>query len=267
MANINITPEVRSVLERSEITATSLKLPNEMLERKLYEAVNKVLVNAGGKWNRSAKAHLFPSDPRPKLGLALETGVAVDEKKKFQFFPTPKALANRMADHLGTCDDLSVLEPSAGHGALAEAVLRNCCPRILTMIEVNPECKEKLEDVRKRAETVGILASWNIDDFLKTKPVIPDDMHDRIIMNPPFTRGQDDKHVAHAIDYWLAPGGKLVAIMTPHTNEELDALLSPFHPCTWITEEIEAGVFKESGTNIRTMMLILHKLHRSQTAQ
>lgn len=54
--------------------------------------------NAGGRWNRSAQAHVFAGDPRPKLGLMLETGVAVDEQKKFQAFYTPPELAGPV-DH------------------------------------------------------------------------------------------------------------------------------------------------------------------------
>lgn len=59
-------------------------------------------------------------DPRVKLGLTLETGVATDCKKTLQFFPTPPELAALVAirSHVRGC---SVLEPSAGHGALAKA--------------------------------------------------------------------------------------------------------------------------------------------------
>ena len=35
---------------------------------------------------------------------------------------------------------------------------------------------------------------------------------DRIVMNPPFSRDQDARHVNHAFSF-LKPGGKLVAIV------------------------------------------------------
>jgi hypothetical protein len=93
MANQTLTPEVTAVITHSTITGNQLVLPAS-LERKLYESVNKVLLNAGGKWNRSAKAHVFNGDPLAKLGLILETGVAIDEKKKWQAFYTPPELAD-----------------------------------------------------------------------------------------------------------------------------------------------------------------------------
>ena len=50
-AKFKITDEVRAVLEAASITATSVKL-NGQVDRALYVAVNKVLVGAGGKWDR-----------------------------------------------------------------------------------------------------------------------------------------------------------------------------------------------------------------------
>ena len=43
---------------------------------------------------------------------------------------------------------------------------------------------------------------------------------ERVVMNPPFNKGQDLKHIAHAVTHWLRPGGQLVAVMLPHTDED-----------------------------------------------
>lgn len=246
MANVTLSPEVRRVLERSTITESKLVLP-EQLDRATYEAVNKVITLAGGKWNRSAGAHLFSGDPRIKLGLALQTGVAVDEKKLFQFFPAPPALAARVVQraHVSGC---TVLEPSAGQGALARECSRSGGK--LAMIEFNPEHQPALSRLD------GVL---HIGDFLSVTPTTApagfNARFDRIVMNPPFAKKQDLKHVAHAVKHWLKPGGRLVAIMFPHTEDEVVEYVG--ERCSFTTEEIEAGAFKESGTNIRTMLLIL----------
>ena len=84
----HITDTVRDVLARSTITATSLTLP-EQLDRKTYDAVNKALSGAGGRWDRKAKAHVFNRDPREVLGLAVETGKATNVRTKLQAFYTP----------------------------------------------------------------------------------------------------------------------------------------------------------------------------------
>jgi len=117
-----ITEQVRDVLVRSSIDATSVKLPPEHLDRALYVAVDKVLKAAGGKWDRKAGAHLFDRDPREALGLAIETGEATNLKQQFQAFYTPAPLAARMAELADVKPGMLVLEPSAGMGALAEAV-------------------------------------------------------------------------------------------------------------------------------------------------
>ena len=279
MANLTLTPEVRNVLERSTITASSLQLPAQ-LERKLYEAVNKVITYAGGKWNRSAQAHVFSGDPRVKLGLTLATGVAVDEKQLFQFFPTPPALAARAAQRLHADGDCTVLEPSAGHGALAEAVLQLTSPKSIHMIELNPDClpilKRRGEEFNRRRRVrpyIGgdervIAGCWQHDFLQIDPPSAPIGIRrqfDRIIMNPPFTKKQDLQHVAHAVKHWLKPGGRLVAIMAPRRNQfgecpELEAALGEMNnQCSWTTEEIAAGEFKSSGTGIATMLLVLEK--------
>lgn len=137
MSKINITPEVRAVLESSVIDATSLKLPSTPLDRKLYVAVNKVIEAAGGKWNKSLKAHVFSNDPRVELGLALESNVIVDKvkerKKERQAFYTPENIATTVA-FLADVWERDVLEPSAGHGALAAACIESGAKRFFVLI-------------------------------------------------------------------------------------------------------------------------------------
>ena len=108
-----ISDEVRDVLARSTITATSVKLPSGQLERKLYEAVNKALEGAGGRWDRKSKAHLFDRDPREVLGLAVETGKAVNLRTKLQAFYTPPELAEKMVAASGIANHRAVVRARA----------------------------------------------------------------------------------------------------------------------------------------------------------
>ena len=116
---IRIADDVMEVLKRSTITETSLQLPNEQLERSLYSRVNKIIEAAGGKWNKTAKAHVFPSDPREALGMAIETGTVANKQQIFQQFFTPSAVAEMMCRDVQEGD--AVLEPSAGAGSIAMA--------------------------------------------------------------------------------------------------------------------------------------------------
>ena len=255
MADIKLTPEVRDVLERSTITATTLKLPQQ-LPRPLYEAVNKIIKLAGGKWKKGPQCHQFDHDPREMLGLTLQTGKAVDKKKKLQFFPTPKSLADTVAFRAGVLG-MRVLEPSAGHGALVLACLKEDAHHV-DAVELDPQNAQILRTAVGRGPVTVQEA-----DFLTLNPA-DYEPYDCVVMNPPFTKGQDLKHLAHAYKF-LAPGGRLIAILLPHTAEQLEAVM-PDDRCCWATEELEAGTFKESGTNIVTMLLVLDKYERPAAA-
>jgi len=114
---VALTPEVTAILHRSKTVGNVLTLPDQ-LERKLYEAVNRVLLNAGAKWKRGV-GHVFTDDAfRTTLSLALQTGKSIDEKELFQAFYTPAAVAQHLVELAGVANR-TVLEPSVGEGSLA----------------------------------------------------------------------------------------------------------------------------------------------------
>ena len=232
MANATLCPQVTDVLRRSNITENLLVLPEGHID--FYPKVKKALEAAGGKWNRSKQGFLFASDPRAKLGLALETGVVVDEKKLRQAFYTPEVVANEVA-RMADLDGHLVLEPSAGDGALVTACLAYGA-RAVEAIEIHEECRQKL---------IGRGRMVMIADFLSVKP---EPRFERIVMNPPYTKGQDLKHVAHAKKF-LAPNGRLFAIVPSKDCPKFAALGAE------TVEVFEAGSFKESGTNIETRLI------------
>lgn len=237
MPDIKISPEVRVILENSTITGNLLILPPGQLNRKLYETVNAVLTHAGGKWNRGKKGHVFASDPRAKLAEYLETGTAVDERKQFQAFFTPPAVAALVLSYADVRGH-RVLEPSAGEGALALACREEGAASV-DCVELKPEHAARL-----RAEGFNVVEG----DFLKQSPRT----FDRVAMNPPFTRNQDIAHVEHALKF-LGPGGVLVAVMSPNTSRPRfqELIAGRRHEI----EKVPAGAFKESGTSIATVVV------------
>lgn len=152
---IKISDEVRTALSAAEVfenTPTgvwSLRLVSE-LDRKTYEAVNKVLVAAGGKWDRKSKAHLFAGDPRENLGIAVATGTIVDKKKSLGQFFTPAGLAHRIVALADVRAGDRVLEPSAGNGALAQVISMNDAK--LVCVEDLPD--DSFSDAGARVKTV-----------------------------------------------------------------------------------------------------------------
>ena len=241
MSKSILTSEVRTVLENSRIEGNNLYLPVGQLERKLYQDVDKHIKSCGGKWNKSAKAHIFDSCPKEKLGMVLEKGVSVDEKTLFQAFYTPLEIAKRAAELLD-CKGLTVLEPSAGEGALIDACLE--CGAAVDWVEIDSVKAEKLKV--KYGEGV-------CQDFLSfyLDPKDGDDLkYNRVILNPPFTKNQDIKHVLHALG-WLAPGGRLVAIMPDKHYPKLDK----YNPAEY---KLGAGAFKSSGTLVATKIVVIN---------
>ena len=76
-------------------------------------------------------------------------------------------------------------------------------------------------------------------------------LFDVIVMNPPFRRGSDIKHIQHAATK-LAPGGRLVAICAngPRQQDALQPIASQWH-------ELPAGSFKSEGTNVNTAIVVI----------
>lgn len=251
---VTISPEVADVLARGQWVGDILfKLPEGQLERPLYEATNKVLVALGGKWDRRERGHIFTLAARDAMEAALAAGVAVDQKRTLEQFFTPPELAARVASLAQIEPEHRVLEPSAGDGALVGAVARACSTAIITAVEIDPATYEAL------FKQWGLRATILCADFLAL-PI--ERQFDRVVMNPPFGRGADMAHVARALEN-LRPGGRLVAIMSPHWTFATDSASQAFrglindHSHSW--EALPEGSFKTAGTGVATGILKITK--------
>ncbi len=164
-----------------------------------------------------------------------------------------------MIDLLDLQPGMSVLEPSAGTGNIADEIGKHdgIC---LDVVELDPELRRFL-----RGKGYNVVGS----DFMAYRGR----QYDRIIMNPPFSKiGQDQAqsvlHVRHAYSL-LKPGGKLAAIVPEwlfHTrgkgrkprefNDWLQNNTGGFTTCP-----LEAGTFdnEESRTPVLTRILLIEK--------
>lgn len=228
----------RNVLLRSAISGNRLTLP-EQLERPDYNRVAKAIEAAGGKWSRKDRCHLFPSDVRECMGISEDTIEIVNQQQTFQAFYTPTELANEMARMADLMAGQTVLEPSAGTGQLARAAVRyGIFWSHITCIEANPKL---IPDLELNGCKQVVCA-----DFLACKP--GPNKFDRILMNPPFSMGDDIKHVRHAFNF-LKPDGKLLAIVSAGPKQRRA------FPGEWI--DLPADSFKECGTSVNTAMVII----------
>lgn len=163
------------------------------------------------------------------------------------YFPTPARLVAEMIEAADLMPGSRVLEPSAGSGAIADA-LREAGHSV--------DCVERHASLRDILTRKGhnLVAS----DFCEhSPPMYPGWLYDAVIMNPPFEDGQDCGHVSRAWAF-VKPGGSLVAIMGAGIKFRSTRPYSTFRE--WAEsigatfDDIPAGAFAESGTGVASVM-------------
>jgi len=120
-----------------------------------------------------------------------------------QLFQTPPCLAARLAASVPR--GVRTLEPSAGLGRLYSA-LRDIDDRPVVLVEVAPVCCGELYRRIEGDDNARLIQG----DFLEQ---CPEQLgrFGAVVMNPPFRRGTDVRHILHARRF-LEPGGVLVAL-------------------------------------------------------
>ncbi len=204
-----------------------------------------------------------PSQPKPEDETAKEfralketaqAGVQVVSAP--QLFPTPPELAERVIDEAVIESHHRVLEPSAGTGALVHAVLADGFTGQILAIECNGQLVDGMRNrfsIQRDEERVTVIGC----DFLAITPQ-PEPQgvgqFDRIVMNPPFERGADLKHMKHAFRF-LKDGGRMVAICAQRaeTQEWAETVGGGTY------EPLPDGSFSEQGTNVRTALVVIDR--------
>jgi predicted RNA methylase len=256
--NVPISPETREILRSCTFEPKIVRLPNITLDRDQYLAINKVFAALGGKWNTSKKAHVFKTDQTFTLRAlaANDNGTLVDRKKTYQAFFTPDPVADQLVATADLFPGVHILEPSAGDGALIRAARRVQPDIRVTAVEFNPDHFSALVVWSNTVHT---------RDFMTMTPAI-NGQFDCVLMNPPFSGGRgvacDVEHVMHAFTF-VRPGGRLSAIISPafrFRREKVFVQFREMHVRAGAREiEIPAGAFRESGTNIATVIVTWEK--------
>lgn len=165
------------------------------------------------------------------------------------YFPTPPPIVEKMLSYARIEKGERVLEPSAGNGAIADAA-RDAGATVECI-----ECNHALIQVLQ-AKGHNVYHGDFIEHDFKGR------QFDAVIMNPPFEKGQDVGHVMHAYDL-VKSGGKLVAITSPAWQYRGTRPFSKFRD--WLetvnyhAESLPEGSFKESGTNVNSVIIVIEK--------
>ena len=172
------------------------------------------------------------------------------------FFPTPEPVVETLLEQADIQPGMSVLEPSAGKGDIADGIRQAEPEADITVIEIQKRLRDYLEARDFQPEGM---------DFLEHEG-----SYDRIVMNPPFEEGQDMVHVRHAFNQ-LKPGGRLVAVMSAMSGKRARKQDQQFSE--WVEEHggtiepLPEGAFKSSfrPTGVNTQMLVMDKSEGDNT--
>ncbi|MDZ7823099.1 MAG: class I SAM-dependent methyltransferase [Ahrensia sp.] len=168
------------------------------------------------------------------------------------YFPTPRSIIEQMIEfaQIPPGVDCTILEPSAGHGAIIDALAELRPMASVFACEVWGTLRDILKD--KGANLVG-------HDF---EGYEPERQFDFALMNPPFERGQDAAHVMRAFEM-LKPGGRLVSVMSPGPFFRSDRKSQEFRD--WFSaqggdrHDLPKGSFKQAGTSVDTVLVVIEK--------
>ena len=243
---------VEEILKHCTLEDNVLKLPQVQFNKKSYAEAKKWIEEAGGSWQGGkVQGFIFPFNPERVFSI-LNEGKRCNLAQDFQFFETPSDVADWLVMLAGGIHEHDkALEPSAGRGALVRAIHRSCPDAVVDCYEMMPENKELL----LRLGGINIIG----DDF--TKSTIGK-KYTKIIANPPFSGNQDIRHVRMMYDM-LEQGGTLASITSAHWEFAEEKTCRDFRK--WLEDvggakyEIESGAFKESGTGVRTLAIVIKR--------
>jgi hypothetical protein len=194
---------------------------------------------------------LHETPKAPDRVKELERAMIGRRNDGLDFFPTPASIADQMIETADIQEGMSVLEPSAGMGHIADRIRE---------AGVEPDVVELSGERRELLEAKGYnLVGYDFMDLNEGE-------YDRIIMNPPFGDRRDSAHVQHAYEL-LKPGGRLVAIMGEGVFFGQDKRAQEFRE--WLErvggtdEKLEEGTFNDPSlpvtTGVNARMVVIDK--------
>lgn len=222
-----------------------------LTRRDLVEKVNLCLAEFYGE---------VLGDAVPKGAPPVSTAVAKD----LQFYATPGDVAADVMRRIYG-GPRRILEPSAGEGALLEAIRNK-----FGDWHKDWQC-DAYEVHRGRAATaaarlaVDPRVNVRVANFLEVEPPAEGKLYDAVVMNPPFSGTHWMHHVRHAWDF-LGSRGELVAILPATAELGTSKRHQEFR--AWAEEVSDRGVswshhkigsFRSSGTNVSTLTLRMVK--------
>lgn len=181
---------------------------------------------------------------------------AASSSPGLSFFATPSWLAARMVEEASIGAGDVVLEPSAGMGAIIDAVF--AAGGKVVAVELSSDRSRFLAGKYDGVDAVQVING----DFMDLGANIPA-AFDAVLINPPFSgagnRSLFADHVERALSY-LRPEGTIVAILPSSfvfsSDRRVVALREKLAGWGAAVEELPEGTFKDAGTMVRSVMVV-----------
>lgn len=176
-----------------------------------------------------------------------------DQRVGNDYFPTPEPIGFKMVEWLSLWPGESMLEPSAGHGAIARYA-----PFGVRLTAVEPSAELAARAKLTMPENSRIEEGTFEDHHVSNK-------YSGIAMNPPYGHGGSlaFDHVAKAATH-LKDGGRIVALVPtgPAADKRMESFLyGPEGAGLYLVADIKlpAATFEAAGTGVRTRILVIEK--------
>lgn len=182
-----------------------------------------------------------------------------DQREGTDYYATPEPIGMKMVEFADVQIGERILEPSAGHGAIARWF-----PEGANRVLIEPS-----SNLASRAGLASpgakVITSRFEDHYIGNK-------YDAIVMNPPFGAGGKDAldHVQKAVGH-LREGGRVVAILPrgPAADKRLEAFRdSDANKNIYAALEIDLPpvMFERAGTKVATRLVVFERHSDPSTA-
>jgi hypothetical protein len=220
------------------------------LPQAAYTKFKKLIQSIGGRYQVGGNWFDFDFEPGDLLER-LQSGE--NYAKALQFFPTTPVACGEVEKVVPRIRG-RWLEPSGGRGALVDVIRKVNAGLDVTIDVCEIDSVNRLLLEKKGIRLIG-------QDFMDLH-TMPNEKYDGIVMNPPFSNGQYMMHILRAYDH-LKPGGNLTFIAptewmdsTKEVHQDFRDAIAPF---AGVMEVLPKGAFRESGTNIDTVLVNVHR--------
>lgn len=180
---------------------------------------------------KSKHEYTFDYDYQPIIDSILENG-CVPDNVAYQIYPTPPLLAERLVKEANIKPHHQLLEPSAGLGNLVKLASEKT--NNITAVEISEFRHSILKQFVDDAHCADFMVWENPYGF------------DRIVMNPPFTKGQAAAHIQRA-SRMLNKGGILVSIVPSGFAHDIG--------CQYSLSEPISNQFKHTSIEVRILKI------------